>query len=126
MTATLPSLALLDDCGRRPYRGRSRVTPSSPSIMAWMKPRTRSRTTASIGSNQSSKRYTAVSSTGCEESCFVVMLFMAWSPIRRFYAGLFEVEHPGDYATFNSNHLRDSTTMATEIGLTQEAIFSKC
>src|SRR5437016_8006600 len=70
MTATLPSLALLDDCGRRPYRGRSRLTPSSPSIMAWMKPRTRSRTTASIGSNQSSKRYTAVSATGCEESCF--------------------------------------------------------
>src|SRR6516162_7776730 len=104
MTATLPSLALLDDCGRRPYRGRSRVTPSSPSIMAWMKPRTRSRTTASIGSNQSSKRYTAVSATGCEESCFVVMLFMAWSPIRRF-----EVEHPGDYATFNSNQLRDRT-----------------
>src|SRR6266568_3892713 len=41
MTATLPSLALLDDCGRRPYRGRSKVTPSSPSIMAWMKPRAR-------------------------------------------------------------------------------------
>jgi hypothetical protein len=32
------------------------------------------------------------------------MLFMAWSPIRRF-----EVEHPGDYATFNSNQLRDRT-----------------
>src|SRR6266516_1735424 len=103
MTATLPSLALLDDCGRRPYRGRSRVTPSSPSIMAWMKPRTRSRTTASIGSNQSSKRYTAVSATGCEESCFVVMLFMAWSPIRRFYPGGFEHEHPGDYASYNAH-----------------------
>src|SRR5215471_20555883 len=25
------------------------------------------------------ERYTAVSATGCEESCFVVMLFMAWS-----------------------------------------------
>ena len=38
------------------------------------------RVRASIGSNQSSKRYTAVSATGCEESDFVVMLFMAWSP----------------------------------------------
>ena len=45
------------------------------------------RVRASIGSNQSSKRYTAVSATGCEESDFVVMLFMAWSPIRRSNAG---------------------------------------
>jgi hypothetical protein len=42
---------------------------------------------ASIGSNQSSKRYIAVSATGCEESDFVLMLFMAWSPIRRSNAG---------------------------------------
>jgi len=37
------------------------------------------------------------------------MLFMAWSPTRRFNVGRFEVEHPGDYATFNSNQLRDGT-----------------
>src|SRR5262249_21313160 len=71
---------MLNDFGRRPYRGRCSFSSSSPSIMAWIKPRTRSRTAASIGSNQSSKRYTAVSATGCEESDFVVMLFMAWSP----------------------------------------------
>jgi hypothetical protein len=28
---------------------------------------------------------------------------MAWSPVRRFNAGLFEVDHPGDYAILNSN-----------------------
>jgi hypothetical protein len=27
---------------------------------------------------------------------------MAWSPARRSNAGRFEVEHPGDYAAFNS------------------------
>jgi len=37
------------------------------------------------------------------------MLFMAWSPAWRFNAKRFEVEHPGDYATINSNHLRDGT-----------------
>ena len=52
----------------------------------WPK-RTRSRTPASIGSNQSSKRYTAVSTTGCEESDFVIILFMAWSPVRRSNVG---------------------------------------
>jgi len=38
------------------------------------------------------------------------MLFMAWSPAWRFNAKRFEVEHPGDYATINSNHLRDGTS----------------
>jgi hypothetical protein len=32
------------------------------------------------------------------------MLFMAWSPVRRTNAGRFEVDHPGDYATFNFYH----------------------
>jgi hypothetical protein len=32
----------------------------------------------------------------------VVTLVMAWSPARRSNAGRFEVEHPGDYAAFNS------------------------
>jgi hypothetical protein len=34
---------------------------------------------------------------------------MAWSPVRRTNAGRFEVEHPGDYATFNSYHPSDAT-----------------
>jgi hypothetical protein len=34
---------------------------------------------------------------------------MAWSPIRRANAGSFEVAQPGDYATLNSNQLRDGT-----------------
>jgi len=34
---------------------------------------------------------------------------MAWSPVRRFNAERFEVEHPGDYATLNSYQLRYGT-----------------
>jgi hypothetical protein len=41
----------------------------------------------SIGSNQLSKKWVAASSAGCTESGFVVWLFMAWSPVRRFNAG---------------------------------------
>ena len=41
----------------------------------------------SIGSNQLSKRSTVASAAGCEESGFVVMLVMAWSPVRRTNAG---------------------------------------
>ena len=44
-------------------------------------------TSISIGSNQLSKRSTAISTAGCEESGFVVVLVMAWSPVRRFNAG---------------------------------------
>jgi hypothetical protein len=40
----------------------------------------------------------------------VVLLVMAWSPIQRFDAGSFGVDHPGDYATLNSNHSRDGTS----------------
>jgi hypothetical protein len=35
---------------------------------------------------------------------------MAWSPVRRTNIGRFEVDHPGDYATFNSYHPADGTT----------------
>jgi len=35
---------------------------------------------------------------------------MAWSPVQRVNAGLVRVEAPGDYATLNSNQLRDGTT----------------
>ena len=37
------------------------------------------------------------------------MLVMAWSPVRRFNAGRFEVGHPGDYATLNSYQPSDGT-----------------
>jgi hypothetical protein len=43
------------------------------------------------------------------------MLFMAWSPIRRTNAGRFEVDHPGDYATFNSYHPTDATLWAARV-----------
>ena len=39
----------------------------------------------------------------------LVMSFMAWSPVRRTNIGRFEVDHPGDYATFNSYHPADGT-----------------
>jgi hypothetical protein len=34
---------------------------------------------------------------------------MAWSPVRRFNAGRFEVDHLGDYATLICNHPHDGT-----------------
>jgi hypothetical protein len=45
------------------------------------------------------------------------MLVMAWSPVRRFNAGRFEVDHPGDYATLISNQLRDGTTRHQSVEL---------
>ena len=50
---------------------------------------------------------------GCRlrKSDFVVMLVMAWSPVRRFNAGQFEVGHPGDYATLNSYQPSDGTIL---------------
>jgi len=42
---------------------------------------------ASIGSNQLSKTRTAAPAAGCEESSFVVLFVMEWSPVRRFNAG---------------------------------------
>src|SRR5580658_2776185 len=74
-----------------------------------MNSRARVRTSVSIGSNQLSKRSTAISAAGCEESGFVVVLVMAWSPVQRFNAGRFEVDHPGDYATLNSYQPRYAT-----------------
>src|SRR5260370_13391148 len=74
-----------------------------------MNSRDRARTSASSGSNQLSKRSPATSAAGCIESSFVVVLVMAWSPVRRFNAGRFEVDHPGDYATLNSYQPRDGT-----------------
>src|SRR6266705_3023301 len=87
-----------------------------------MSSRARARTSVSIGSNQSSKRSTAFSAAGCAESGFVVMLVMAWSPVRRSNAGRFEVDHPGDYATLNSYQPRDGTFGGSPIGLAIEWI----
>jgi hypothetical protein len=40
---------------------------------------------------------------------------MAWSPVRRTNAGRFEVDHPGDYATFNSYHPSYGTSLHSEM-----------
>src|ERR1700726_3633177 len=45
-----------------------------------MNSRTRSRRPASIGSNQSSSRWPAVSASDCRAGAFVLLLIMAWSP----------------------------------------------
>src|SRR3954453_11617138 len=76
-------------------------------------PRMRPRIAVSIGSIQLSKRRSSVSFCSNGESDFVVALVMAWSPVRRVNAGRFEVKHPGDYATFNSNHSRDATLVVS-------------
>src|SRR5260370_12657844 len=79
--------------------------------MVWMKSRTRSRKPASIGSNQSSRRPTAISASEPRTGDFVLWLVMAWSPPAH-YAGIVWVSAPGDYATFNSNHTPDGTSSA--------------
>src|SRR5690348_103183 len=45
-----------------------------------MNSRTRSRSPTSIGSNQSSRRWVAVSACDCRAAEFVLLLVMAWSP----------------------------------------------
>src|SRR5258706_16425745 len=73
-----------------------------------MKSRTRSRKPASIGSNHSSRRPTAISASEPRAGNFVLLLVMAWSPPAH-NAGIVWVSAPGDYATFNSNHTPDGT-----------------
>src|SRR5207237_10460563 len=73
-----------------------------------MKSRTRSRKPASIGSNHSSRRPTAISASEPRTGNFVLSLVMAWSPPAH-NAGIVWVSAPGDYATFNSNHTPDGT-----------------
>src|ERR1700732_3163357 len=73
-----------------------------------MKSRTRSRKPASIGSNHSSRRPTAISASEPRTGNFVLLLAMAWSPPAH-NAGIVWVSAPGDYATFNSNHTPDGT-----------------
>jgi hypothetical protein len=54
------------------------------------------------------------------------MLFMAWSPVRRTNAGRFEVDHPGDYATFNSYHPADATTFCAYFRFLVRFCFGLC
>src|SRR6476620_8286464 len=78
-----------------------------------MKSRTRSRKPASIGSNHSSRRPTAISASEPRTGNFVLLLVMAWSPPAH-NAGIVWVSAPGDYATFNSNHTPDGTHASVE------------
>src|SRR6516162_1795298 len=73
-----------------------------------MKSPTRSRKTASIGSNHSPSRLTAISASEPRTGNFALLLVMAWSPPAH-NAGIVWVSAPGDYATFNSNHTPDGT-----------------
>src|SRR6516165_10470822 len=76
-----------------------------------MKSPTRSRKPASIGSNHSSRRPTAISASEPRTGNFVLLLVMAWSPPAH-NAAIVWVSAPGDYATFNSNHTPDGTKLA--------------
>src|SRR6516162_1559445 len=58
-----------------------------------MKSRTRSRKPASIGSNHSSRRPTAISPSEPRTGNFVLLLVMAWSPPAH-NAGSFGFQHP--------------------------------
>jgi len=51
--------------------------------------------------------FASPSNWNCAEE--MLSFVMAWSPARRANARRFEVDHPGDYATLNSNQSRDST-----------------
>src|SRR5262244_1593368 len=77
-----------------------------------MNSRTRSRSPASIGSNQSSRRWTAASASDCRVGDVVLLLVMAQSPPVCANAGIVWVSAPGDYAILNSNHTPDGTWLA--------------
>src|ERR1700739_2307230 len=55
---------------------------------------TRPRRPASIGSNQSSRRRTAVAASNCRVGDFVLLLVMAWSPPDAQTPGSFGFQHP--------------------------------
>src|SRR5438132_8326156 len=75
-----------------------------------MNSRTRSRSPASMGSNQSSRRWTADAASDCRGDDVVLLLVMAQSPPACANAGIVWVSAPGDYAILNSNHTPDGTT----------------
>src|SRR5689334_18124744 len=79
-----------------------------------MKSRTRSRKPASIGSNHSSRRPTAISASEPRTGDFVLLLVMAWSPPAH-NAGIVWVSAPGDYVTSNSNHTPVGTVIPRQI-----------
>ncbi len=73
--------------------GVARAASSSASIITWMNSCTRSRRPASIGSNQSSSRWPAVSASDCKAGEFV--LLWSWRGLhRRSNAGIVWVQHP--------------------------------
>src|SRR5438093_13144749 len=74
-----------------------------------MNSRTRSRSPASMGSNQSSRRWTADAASDCRGDDVVLLLVMAQSPPACANAGIVWVSAPGDYAILNSNHTPDGT-----------------
>src|SRR3974390_470590 len=88
-----------------------------------MKSPIRSRKPASIGSNHSSRRPTAISASEPRTGNFVLLLVMAWSPPAH-NAGIVWVSAPGDYATFNSNHTPDGTILI--IGLVLLPALASC
>src|SRR5205809_3773271 len=59
-----------------------------------MNSRTRSRSPASMGSNQSSRRSTADAASDCRGDDVVLLLVMAQSPPACANAGLFGFQHP--------------------------------
>src|SRR5437588_11253552 len=83
-----------------------------------MNSRTRSRKPASIGSNHSSRKPAAISASEPRTDNFVLLLVMAWSPPAH-NAGIVWVSAPGDYATFNSNHTPDGTSIPRRSSLRQ-------
>src|SRR5439155_23500887 len=82
-----------------------------------MNSRTRSRSPASMGSNQSSRRWTADAASDCRGDDVVLLLVMAQSPPACANAGIVWVSAPGDYAILNSNHTPDGTVVVTTTGL---------
>jgi uncharacterized SAM-binding protein YcdF (DUF218 family) len=48
----------------------------------------------------------------------MILLVTTWFPVRRSNVICFEVEHPGDYAIFNSSDLRDDTVRSIRYPLT--------
>src|SRR6516225_9778419 len=73
-----------------------------------MKSPTRSRKPASIGSNHSSTRPTAIAASEPRTGNFVLLLVIAWSPPAH-NAAIVWVSAPGDYVTVNSNHTPNGT-----------------
>src|SRR3954447_18213320 len=70
-----------------------------------MNPRTRSRTPASIGSNQTSPANSSLPSI----SAVVLFCSMAWSPPALANAGHGSLQRTGDYAASRFHHSRDGT-----------------